>query len=150
VHLNGRATDHDFESFVHQAGKQLVAQWICSTYPEAYLRVDSERVGTGQLPDVLVVMPDGVRYAIELQYSPLTVEEWHLRHGGYASQGIHDIWLLGHLPPHLRTGGWEDNRGRAQVSALHQAIHAAGGQLLWINPFAEARQARSGYGTTSC
>jgi hypothetical protein len=122
---------------VHQAGKQLVAQWIRSTYPEAYLRVDTERVDTGQLPDVLVVMPDGVRYAIEVQYSSLTVAKWHLRHRGYASHGIHDIWLLGHLPPHLQIGGREDNRGRVQVSPLHQAIHAAGGQLLWINPFAE-------------
>jgi hypothetical protein len=64
--------------------------------------VDHEAVDNGQVPDVLVVFPDGRRFAFEIQYAPLTIDAWRARHAGYRAQDIVDIWLFGHIPPHLR------------------------------------------------
>ena len=101
------------------------------------VHVDDERVENNQLPDVLVVLPDGQRWAFEVQYAALTGDEWQARHDGYAAQEIHDVWLLGHLPPNLQVSRRQENHGNPHIGPLHQAIHANGMPVLWINPFTE-------------
>jgi hypothetical protein len=136
AHLSN-AGGHAPESVAHQQGKHLVGRWARSALADAKVHVDDERVGNNQLPDVLVVLPGGQRWAFEVQYAALTAEQWQACHDGYVAQGIHDVWLLGHLPPNLAVSRRQENRGNPHVGPLQQVIHANGLPLLWINPFTE-------------
>jgi hypothetical protein len=134
-HLTKGARSHGGESFAHHTAKHLIGLWARTKYPEAMVSVDDERVESRQLPDVLITMGDGTRYAIEVQYSPMTATAWSERHRGYVDQGIHDVWILGHIGANLRRSRREENLGNPNPGPLHAAIHRAGLPLLWINPF---------------
>jgi hypothetical protein len=92
-------------------------------------------VDNGQVPDVLVVFPDGRRFAFEVQYAPLTIDAWRARHAGYRAHGIVDIWLFGHIPPHLRAArGQPGEPARFVFSHLLEAVDLAGSVARWIDP----------------
>ena len=94
--------------------------------------VDQETLNNGQRPDVLVSMPGGQLFAFELQYSPLSVSEWRRRHDGYVTQRVIDVWLFGHLPPHLRRSRY--NREQRFESAIE--LTELGVPLpLWVSGF---------------
>jgi hypothetical protein len=63
------------------------------------------------------------------------VEEWQARHRSYEEQGIADVWLFGHLAPHLRAAAGVV--GVIEVELLHQEMTRAGVVPLWINPVEE-------------
>lgn len=134
-HLTKGARSHGGESFAHHTAKHLIGRWARTKYPEAMVSVDNERVESRQLPDVLITMEDGTRYAIEVQYSPMTASAWSERHRGYVDHGIYDVWILGHTGANLVRSRREENRGNPNPGPLHAAIHRAGLPLLWINPF---------------
>jgi hypothetical protein len=98
---HGGTGGHSPESFYHEVGKQLLAARIRKRQPRAEVTIEG-RVENGQVADVLVRSPTGKRYAFEVQYSPLTIEDWQARHEGYRECDITDVWLFGHTPPHLR------------------------------------------------
>jgi hypothetical protein len=92
-------------------------------------------VDNGQVPDVLVVFPDGRRFAFEVQYAPLTIAAWRARHDGFRAQGIVDVWLFGHIPPHLRVArGRPGEAPRFVFTELLEAVELAGGMARWIDP----------------
>lgn len=80
----------------HQAMKLAVLKFLREVFPSA-LRIEMEVPisETGQRADVLAEREDGQRFAIEVQISPLTAEEWQRRHNLYQSVNICDIWLFG-------------------------------------------------------
>jgi len=126
---------HAPEGWYHLCGKTLVGQWARHHYPAARVQVDHEAVDNGQVPDVLVAFPDGRRFAFEVQYAPLTIDAWRARHDGYRAQGIVDIWLFGHMPPHLRAArGQPGATPRFVFSQLLEAVELAGGIARWIDP----------------
>jgi hypothetical protein len=87
------------------------------------------------VPDVLVVFPDGRRFAVEVQYAPLTIDAWRHRHDGYRAHGIVDIWLFGHIPPHLRAArGRPGEPPRFVFTELLEAVELEGGIARWIDP----------------
>jgi hypothetical protein len=131
-HLHRGAAAHGPESYYHQLGKALLGQRLRDRHPEARVVVDQEALDNGQRPDVLVQFPDARRFGFELQYSPLTAEEFERRHRGYAQQGVVDVWLLGHLPPHLRPS--RDSSFMVDLGPLAQAIHAAGQPIRFFSP----------------
>lgn len=131
------ARAHGRESYYHQLGKALLGQSLADRYPEARVVVDREALDNAQRPDVLVEFLDGRRFAFELQYSPLGLENWHARHAGYESQGLIDVWLLGHLPPHLRPSRYHREERFAwalEVTELARTIYASGSLARFFNP----------------
>jgi hypothetical protein len=128
-HVNAPAVSHNPESFHHYCAKHLVGSWVRGKYPEARVQVDQEAVENGQVPDVIVKMPNGVRYAFEIQYSPITLDEWQRRHDGYRSQGVVDIWLWGHVGVHGRR-----HEGRLRFSDLHASVERQTHLIRWIDP----------------
>jgi hypothetical protein len=119
-HLNGGASGHGAESYYHQLGKRVLGQHLRQRHPEARVSIDTEPIDNGQRPDVLVAFPDGRRFAFELQYSPLSAAAWTARHQGYVSQGLHDVWIFGHLPPHLRPARHGQNA--VELTKLAEAL----------------------------
>jgi hypothetical protein len=133
------AIAHAPERWYHLCSKHLIGDWARRHYPEARVQVDHEAVDNGQIPDVLVAFPDGRRFAFEVQYAPLTIDAWRARHAGYGAHGIVDIWLFGHIPPHLRAArGRPGEPPRFVFSQLLEAVDLAGGVARWIDPDARA------------
>jgi hypothetical protein len=133
---------HAPERWYHLCGKYLIGDWARRHYLAARVQVDHEAVDNGQVPDVLVVFPDGRRFAFEVQYAPLTIDAWRSRHAGYRAHGIVDIWLFGHIPPHLRVArGRPGEVPRFVFTQLLEAVELAGGIARWIDP--DARTIRT-------
>jgi hypothetical protein len=131
------ARAHGRESYYHQLGKALLGQRLADGHPEARVVVDREALDNAQRPDVLVEFPDGRRFAFELQYSPLSLEAWRARHAGYEDQGLIDVWLLGHLRPHLRPSRYHREERFAwalEVTPLARALHGSGSPVRFFNP----------------
>jgi Competence protein CoiA-like family len=129
------ATSHAPERWYHLCAKHLIGDWARHRYPRARVQVDHEAVDNGQVPDVLVAFPDGRRFAFEVQYAPLTIDAWCARHDGYRALGIGDIWLFGHIPPHLRAARAEPGQPtRFVFSHLLEAVELAGCMARWIDP----------------
>jgi len=92
-------------------------------------------VSNGQVPDVLVAFPNGRPFAFEVRYAPLTIDACRARYEGYRAQGIVDIWLFGHIPPHLRVArGQPGATPRFIFSQLLEAVELAGGIAHWVDP----------------
>jgi Competence protein CoiA-like family len=128
---HGGAGGHAPERYFHLVGKRLIADLVRDRHPGAEVVVEG-RVENGQVADVLARSPgSGRRYAFELQYSPLTVEEWRARHEGYCSLDIVDIWLFGHTKPHFCPVG---GTGLIVVSLLLEAVFRADVPVLFLNP----------------
>ncbi len=121
---------HAPERVHHVHAKNLIADWVATTLPEASVRIEA-RVESGQVADVYAEV-GAHRYVFEIQYSALTPEAWLGRHRGYRELGVTDVWLFGHIPPNLRSAAGEERAVR--LNELHRAAHEAGLPLLWINP----------------
>jgi hypothetical protein len=130
------STVHAPERWYHLCAKELVGRWLQDQQPGARVQIDHERVGNGQMPDVLLELPDGRRLAVEVQYAALSEAAWQRRHDGYVAQGIADLWLFGHIPPHLRLarGLAPTAPPRYRYSATLEAVELAGGVVRWIDP----------------
>jgi competence protein CoiA-like protein len=123
---------HAPETWFHFTGKQVVGEWLRARYPIARVVVDHEPVENRQVPDVLCTFPDGRRFAFEVQYAPITEDEWTARHDGYVAHGIVDVWLFGHLRRYLRVDRYDDKRFIAVP--LVAGLIKAGIRSYWINP----------------
>lgn len=124
------------ETWWHLNAKHTMAAWARTAFPGAQVRVDDIQLAVGdqrRQPDVLVVLRDGRRLAVELQYSALTALEWTARHDFYRSCGIVDVWLFAHTGPQfkLNTSG---GRQSVRLLPVHQAMLRAGVVPMWFNP----------------
>jgi hypothetical protein len=82
---------HNPESLDHSDGKQALRRWAAKQGFAA--RVEAWAADGRRRSDVEVIMPGGVRVAIELQCSEITDAEWIARHEDYIRAGIIDMWL---------------------------------------------------------
>lgn len=126
---------HSAESLMHQQAKAVVVAWLRTKYP--HVRIDPEvvLVNGERRPDVYAENPaTGNRLAFEVQYSPLTVEQWDRRHEWYADHGIVDVWLFGHVGNQRRRGA--NVNCDVVTNALQQHILQVGELLWWIEPTA--------------
>lgn len=144
VHVrHGNASAHGPESYFHVLGKELVKQWALRHYPGARVQKEAQ-VECGRRADVLVTLEDGSRFAFEVQYAALSPVEALQRHHGYRAVGIHDVWLLGHrpphlvparAPPHLAFGQEQEEALRlAHMGETQRALVRAGAQAFWLAP----------------
>jgi hypothetical protein len=137
------AGGHAREGLFHVQAKALIARWVRDRWPEVRVQEEEATASGDRRADVMLTWSDGRQVAIELQYAPLTPQAWRVRHDAYRRQGIVDVWLLGHLPPYLRSSrapSWECPEviaGRITLGPLHQAICDAGLPLLWVSPIEE-------------
>ena len=83
------------ETEEHRAGKLLLAEWLRSCLPDSDVLIEAFLPATRQRADVLAVLPDRSRIALEYQCAQLTAREWRRRHRQYRDAGIRDLWLLG-------------------------------------------------------
>ena len=138
AHRADGAGGHAPERFFHVVGKHLLAAWVRRRHSGLHVAVEAP-VETGQIADVLVTSPrTGKRIALELQYSPLSVEQWTTRDDGYRSAGIEPVWLWGHVPPHLKPVRGLQAGGAIKLAAVHEALHRRGGKLRWFHPDLQA------------
>lgn len=83
------------ETEEHRAGKLLLAEWLRASLPDAEVLIEAFLPTTNQRADVLAVLPDRSRIALEYQCAALTAREWRRRHQQYREADIRDLWLLG-------------------------------------------------------
>lgn len=122
---------HARESLLHSQGCALIEDWLRRSHPRSTVQREEYTSPTGERrADVLLTGPKGDRVAFEVQYSPLTPEQWRNRHDSYRSQGIVDVWLFGHTGKQLRL----DAEGMLKPNPTHLAVVAEGAALLFINP----------------
>lgn len=140
-HLAG-AGNHSRESLFHQQAKALIVRWLTSSHSGVSAEAEVATASGERRADVMVTFPDGRQVAVEIQYSSLPTREWSERHESYLHQGITPVWLLGHLPPHLRAktsvkGPNGEPEEAVHLSDLQRVMTAAGVPLLWISPIEE-------------
>ncbi len=83
------------ETEEHRAGKLLLARWLREALPDADVQVEAYLPETAQRADVLAILPDRSRIALEFQCANLSARDWRRRHQQYRSAGLRDLWLLG-------------------------------------------------------
>jgi hypothetical protein len=101
------------ETEEHRAGKLLLAEWLRASLPDADVLIEAFLPATGQRADVLAVLPDHSRIALEYQCAQLTAREWRRRHRQYRDAAICDLWLLG--GSRLSTADPESASGNAEL-----------------------------------
>jgi len=123
---------HAPESVNHLQGKAVLAQWLRTHLPDGQVQVegatDTQRT---RVADVLAILDDGHRIAFEVQYAPLSVQEWRERHASYAAQGITDVWLWGHTRLHRSRSPYDPP---VRLNDVQDEVRRAGLPVLWINP----------------
>ncbi len=83
------------ESQEHLKKKLLVYQWLISKQ-YSVVKLEYWLPNTQQRADVYVETPEGEKYVMEIQCSPIAYNQWLDRHLKYKSLGIKDIWFFGH------------------------------------------------------
>ena len=113
--------DYRPETQEHQVAKALIYSWLTDKLESCEVGMEEHVPATNQFADVLLRTPRGT-IAFELQYSPLTGEEWRRRSALYNSARIVDIWLLigrNYRSPIMQN---EDSEATVPVSGLAKAI----------------------------
>jgi len=83
------------ETEEHRAGKLLLGEWLRASLPDAEVLIEAFLPATGQRADLLAVLPDRRRIALEYQCAQLPAREWRRRHRQYREAGFQDLWILG-------------------------------------------------------
>lgn len=122
---------HNPESLDHSGGKQALRGWAANQGFAA--RVEAWTADGRRRSDVQVILPGGIRVAIELQCSKITDAEWVARHEDYVRAGITDVWLWDRrieVPPgrvSVRSAGLAfrpgDGRARAALCPPRSCCH---------------------------
>lgn len=128
-----KGVDHGAERMHHVLAKGLLARWARWAMPGATaIEEHPSNDARERIADVMVRLPDGAQFALEVQYSSLSVEAWRERHESYRRNGIVDVWLFGHAGEQSRWRG-----GVMHLNATQREIAASGAPVLWINPLTE-------------
>ncbi|WP_132049378.1 hypothetical protein [Curtobacterium sp. PhB136] len=128
-----KGVDHGAERMHHVLAKGLLARWARWAMPGAVaIEEHPSNDVRERIADVLVTLADGTRFALEVQYSGLSIDAWRERHESYRRQGTVDVWLFGHAGEQSR---WRD--GIMRLNATQREIAASGAPVLWINPLTD-------------
>lgn len=123
---------HAPESVHHRQGKAVVAEWLRRLLGDAAVSVEAASdTQRSRIADVMATFPDGRRVAFEVQYAPLSVEEWRTRHESYRAQGIVDVWLWGHTRLRKSRSTYDPP---FRLDDVQDAVRDAGLPVHWLNP----------------
>lgn len=129
-HLSGSVTDGHLESLFHLQGKAAIADWLRERHLHSLVQIevplDEART---RVSDVHVTAPTGERAGIEIQYAGLTVKLFEQRRADYASAGVLDVWLWGHMGAHMKLRA----NGTIALDAAQKKTAEMGDHILWIN-----------------
>lgn len=122
AHLRGEcAWSTESESVRHMRGKLVLAQWLCTQFPQATVTLEERLPGPNRIADILVLHASGLRQAVEFQCAPLALEEWQKRHAAYRAASIVDTWVIG-------------NNRLAKQEAFIEAILSFSHEIVFLDP----------------
>lgn len=82
------------ETPTHRNGKVNLYWWLKKLYPKSTVELEYYIPETKQRSDIIVIHPDGARWAFEFQCSKIPGYAWKERHGLYQQANVMDIWIL--------------------------------------------------------
>lgn len=125
-----KTSGHSRESEDHANACAAIEHWLRERFPQSIVRREENSNGARERrADVMITGRRGHRIAFEIQYSPLTPDDWLERHDSYRRQGIVDVWLFGH-----RGAQWIANRrGALRPNPTHERVVKEQVPLLFIN-----------------
>lgn len=124
AHRRGEcAWSTEAESVRHARGKSVLANWLKEQFPQAAIALEKRLPEPNRIADIFVRHDAGVCWAVEFQCAPLDIDEWRHRHTAYRNANIRDIWIIG-------------NNRREKQEAFIEAIIAAAGEVLFLDPLA--------------
>lgn len=128
VHGKGSAL-HTAISIWHLMAQTELVRWAKAQ--EGVINAEAEVTADdrSRRPDVVVWLTSGRRIAIEVQYSPLSVNDFTARDDELQREFDARVWILGHLPPHFSV-----RENEVVNTALAAAIASARQFPVWINP----------------
>ncbi len=137
------------ETEEHRAGKLLIARWLRERLPDADIQLEAYLPETAQRADVLAILPDHSRIALEYQCANLSAREWRRRHEQYRGAGLCDMWMLG--GSRLAVGTMEressdkaeDGQAVLRTGELERTLFWDGAPLMFLDAAGE----RSAVGT---
>ena len=113
---------HEPESLAHQIAKNALAAQLRRCLSDGWtVSVDDHALDNGQRPDVNVYRDGKLVVAVEIQYSPITPQEWTRRQQGYRDRGVCGIWFFG--------GGHTQHRS---PNELQEAVLTDGSPLHFV------------------
>jgi hypothetical protein len=137
------AGGHAREGLFHQQAKALIARWVRERWPDVQAVPEQATYSKKRRADVMLTWRDGSQVAVEIQYAPLTPQQWRTRHQSYLDQGVTPVWLFGHTSKHLRQARrepWQNEEqvaGRINLGVLQRAMLDDKVLPLWVNPVDE-------------
>jgi hypothetical protein len=145
-HLSDAVGGHAPESLFHSQGCARIEEWLAAKYPNSRVQREEYSNAAGERrADVMItsLLDSTMKVAFEIQYSPITPDEWQERHDSYARQRIQDVWLFGHTKKHFRPG----ENGALSLTPAHEAVLASGSKLLFFNPDEDLIASATGFVT---
>ncbi|WP_436713698.1 competence protein CoiA [Brevibacillus formosus] len=116
------------ETIEHQNGKYQLFKHMKGLYPESQVELEYRINETQQRSDVMVIHPNGEKWAIEFQCSPISKDDWSKRHQLYKSVGIKAFWILGMSVL---------QRNKEKKSPLENAIYQDNQRVLYLDALTE-------------
>ncbi|MBZ9688489.1 topoisomerase DNA-binding C4 zinc finger domain-containing protein [Clostridium estertheticum] len=84
------------ESADHMRSKVEIKEKLELLYPNSNVYLEYKVEETQQRSDVMIIHPDGERWAFEVQLSRITIAELFERRSLYLKSGVLDFWLMGY------------------------------------------------------
>jgi len=131
AHVKGANCNYKYfepETEEHRQGKLLLRELLAKEYPEATVMLEEKIPETNQRSDVLVIHPNGERWAFEFQCSMISGDTLRERHYLYSTANVKDIWIVG-----FSKWAYGDHKKR-HVRDLHRALLDIFGHVLFLDP----------------
>lgn len=127
---------HDTWDWYRHTARELLAQQLRDRHPERRIETDVALVGETRADLVIRSRGDDLEpVVVHVQYARIPTDGWLELHDAYASRGIADVWLFGHLQPHFRRPRHApENDEIAQLGTLLQTVADTGLEVVFIDP----------------
>lgn len=121
---------HDSEGEEHDQGKELLAKRLKELFPKSIVELEEGVKETNQISDVMVIHPNGERWAFEFQCYLLTKDQWRTRHNLYKKTGIYDFWVFGDISVHNYAAS---GKAHHRLKSMENAVWDSGSPLYYLN-----------------
>lgn len=115
------------ESETHRTGKILLYTWLKGLFPKSEVHLEFYLSETKQRSDIMVLHPDGEKWAFEFQCSKIVGAIWSERHELYKSAHVRDYWILNHEIAR------SDDEEHYKIIGLESTIYSSFNYLSYLN-----------------